>query len=100
METAPDEGIKARGNDKLNGHLGWLLTAGLVAGWDMSNNETMTSAASRGIYNERPAIRYATRAALAVTALHLMRRIPTEVDPFDNISRGVARIRDRYLKPQ
>ena len=67
-------------NSTHRGTLGWLAIAGFVAVWDRYASESLTHAAHRGL--EHRVGKYAVPAALGITALHLLDKIPREIDPF------------------
>lgn len=88
-----DELGKREGNEKRNGHVGALLVGATVAAWDFSNNETITSFVGRGVRHENPYVRAGTVAAIGYVALHLLDRLPDNVDVFDQIAKLPGRFR-------
>jgi hypothetical protein len=70
-------------NDTHVGSLGWAGIAGFVLWFDTTRSESLSHAFKRGLENERS--RPLMYAALGITALHLLDKIPhapIELDPF------------------
>lgn len=69
-----------RHNETHIGSMGWVILAGFVALWDITQEESLSHAFSRGLENSRA--RPAVLLGLGVTALHLLSAIPANFDPF------------------
>lgn len=74
MEKSPEDAARAVG------HIGWFAISAFVAVWDYKAEETLSSAFSRGLDNEKT--KPWVIGTWAVTTAHLMRWIPEQVDPF------------------
>ena len=68
--------------ERLIGGLGWLAIGAVVAGWDLSQDETLSSAFRR--YQPYSGI------VLAYTAAHLMGWLPPRIDLYNRLARQVA----------
>lgn len=78
-----------------SGTYGWVALAGLVVSYDMwamlTEHETMTSAFGRAL--EHPLARWPVLAAWGITTLHLLGRMPRQIDPFHVLSLTTVQVR-------
>lgn len=67
-------------NETHRGSLGWLAITAFVVAFDITQEESLSHACSRGLENRstRPFV----ASAIGITALHLAGAIPTKLDPF------------------
>jgi len=72
------------------GTVGWIgLTAGIIA-WDILAPETLSHAYDR--YLDDPVKKVVAIGAVAITGLHLLNKIPEQVDPLVQGFKAIERI--------
>lgn len=93
MERSNPYNPEARG-----GGVGWVAGAGFVFAFDAFAPETMSNFCRRVIEHENPIINKLPHLIGGIMLGHCLDIIPERIDPVDNLSRGVAKLKNFILE--